>query len=204
MCEYISLFTVFIKASICASHIKLKTQLISEYDYIQDTPIMFNVTVDNSAIIAPTLFKHSAITFVAIGAVLMLVGHHLQNECFYRRLVWVWDEDIREEMGEELTSSSRSCLCCLSSLSVMRYFNFMEWITLWKKRGWIIPNEHEVVRDHIQLVFVKWLRFYTIVSLIFKQILLLIMAFIVTFGKLNGPKGEIFDMLKLSNLPAVK
>ena len=37
----------------------------------------------------------------------------------------------------------------------MRYWNYSEWIVLWRQRGGIIPETHKILRDKICYIFIK-------------------------------------------------
>lgn len=110
---------------------------------------MQKVTLTDDGVEAPVLFIRKAAIAVALLVVALILAGHFSNELFYRFLVSVWDEEIKEDIFDELNTQRRSCICCLTPLSVMRYFNFMEFISLWRRRGWIIPAEHGIVRDQI-------------------------------------------------------
>jgi hypothetical protein len=51
--EYLSGLFIFIKGIICYNHISLKTQLIAEYDFVQDKPLMKNITTTDDGLVVP-------------------------------------------------------------------------------------------------------------------------------------------------------
>lgn len=80
---------------------------------------------------------------IALGALFTTVLDQVGNFYFYKQLVKAWDTHICEDIEEELSDSSG--LCGWNGLARIKYLNFLEFMSLWKAKGWIIPNE--AVRD---------------------------------------------------------
>jgi hypothetical protein len=75
---------------------------------------------------------------ITVGIILVFVGlivyHHAVNEFFYRKINFIWNEHIHEEMSEEFAKNSKSsCLCGCTPLDSMRYWTFLEWVSLWRQ-----------------------------------------------------------------------
>lgn len=64
--------------------------------------------------------------------------HHFYNEMFYRKFVNIWENNLIEDFDEELKNDYDTRFF-LDILAVVQYFNFHEWMTLWRLRGEIIP-----------------------------------------------------------------
>lgn len=77
---------------------------------------------------------------ICIMSMLSIISSHAFNDCFYRKFLQVWEENIREDFHEEFSTRTSTQCCCCETFNVVRYFNFCEWIPLWRKRGWIIPE----------------------------------------------------------------
>ena len=70
--------------------------------------------------------------------IVFIFMHHIFNEYFYRRLIKIWDENVKEEFVE-VFSKDKERKCCIEKTKLMRYFNFKEWISLWRNKGSSIP-----------------------------------------------------------------
>lgn len=68
--------------------------------------------------------------WVMLLSLVYILTHHVINEAFYRKVLTTWEEKIKEDFNEEFATAGR---CCFGdSLTSMRYFNFVEWICLWR------------------------------------------------------------------------
>ena len=56
----------------------------------------------------------------------------------------------------------------------MRYVNFQEWISLWKVKGEIIPEEQSLVRDNVCFVFLQLSKQQSTIHFLFKHTFLVI------------------------------
>ena len=147
----------------------------------------------------PSIYKKNFIIGVLIISICFMDCHHLFSEIFFRKLNKIWDENIEEDVHEEFNNSNQrsGCLCCLSQLSVMRYFNFLEWISLWKKRGYVIPEDHQLLRDMIQVLFLKSIRLNMALNYLLKYVLISILILVLKFDSstrdlfIKNERGEI-------------
>jgi hypothetical protein len=57
---------------------------------------------------------------------------------FFREFIDLWDGNVKEDYHDEFKDSKRWRICCPRD-TLMRYYNFHEWISLWRVKGWLIP-----------------------------------------------------------------
>jgi hypothetical protein len=57
---------------------------------------------------------------------------------FFREFIDLWDTNVKEDYHDEFKDSKRWRICCHRD-TLMRYYNFHEWISLWRVKGWLIP-----------------------------------------------------------------
>ena len=84
-----------------------------------------------------------------------IIAHHLMNEVFHRKLIQVWESVIEEDFTEEFRKNPRT-RCCVEYTRLVRYFNYCEWIGMWKRSGSIIPPDAAILKDNIQYLFVMF------------------------------------------------
>ena len=64
-----------------------------------------------------------------------------------RKFSSIWDKSVNEDMIESLQEKlkiHKRC-CCFSRLHLIRFYNFYEWLGLWKIGGYVIPKSEEYI-----------------------------------------------------------
>jgi len=78
-------------------------------------------------------------SLLLILVIFYIVWYHYVNESFYRQFLKIWEDNIKEDFMEEFTRS-RKKRCCIEITSLMRYFSYREWISLWRMKGQVLPK----------------------------------------------------------------
>ena len=73
----------------------------------------------------------------------------------------------------------------------MRYFNFHEWIALWKVKGQILPKDFDLVRDNVCYIFLQMSKWQTTIQFSFKYTFL--MFSLIWIKLLINPKNLFKD-----------
>lgn len=125
--------------------------------------------------------------FVTIIAIIIsvvtfnLILHHIGNFWFTCSFERLWENTVREDMTEALRDklkANKRCYC-INRLVIVRFFNFHDWLALWKIAGYVIPIDHDYVHQKF-----KW-HFYNSVHMhVYKVIAFRIMPLLVVLGML--------------------
>lgn len=154
--EYFSLWALAAKVGISITELATSTSALVEHD-LQNSAATRLLKRDSSG--AQLVFSSSLQQLlVAISALafLNILLQHVFNELYYRSFQAVWQDNLHERdfnFHENIQKGGRRRCCCFGRACLVRYFNMHEWIGLWKTKGWIIPSEHDILRDNICWVF---------------------------------------------------
>jgi len=179
--EYFSLWTLIIKTSVCLSmHSRLTDELVS---YHQGQSAAILKLDDDNSLVFSSHFKRST-SFILIIALFNMIGHHFANHKFLRTFKHQWEQNVRDDFQDSIQrkiKAKKRC-CIFNRLFLVRYFNFYEWIGLWKIAGNVIPASSRNIRDQMLWMFYQFSLRYSTLVLFLRYLPLAVSIILIMFG----------------------
>jgi hypothetical protein len=131
--EYLSIWTLFIKICISWHQINLRRAEVKKFETNQESSVM---TFEEG--LKDPINKFLYLMLIIVIA--FIATHHVLNEAFFRKFLKIWEDNVKEDFFEEFTKGKKK-RCCFEITFFVRYFNYHEWISLWRMKGMIIPKK---------------------------------------------------------------
>lgn len=164
--EHVAVVLLLAKCAVGAAVLSAHYAEIAEYDSALEVQLLAEGNPSTDTLLV-----------LGLACCVILVINWVINEWFYRALLRVWEDSVKEDFHEELSPAKVGCLCHFRTLRVLRCLNFIEWISLWKKRGWIIPRGCSLVGDHFCYLFVTFAKRAAAYNCLVKQAAVLYFLF---------------------------